>query len=161
MISTVRFAAALKKASQCFKNLAFLEIEPHSALKSTVINTMIATDFPDVPYFHSCYRYKMNFESMLKSAGEIIAADSPINRNAINKADRIIESDLIFENDSVLTDLPDYQWDHKKSHWAETRANWNLRHRKFPRHPLLGARAFGDDPLELSWRNKLVLSEVQ
>lgn len=160
MVSTVQFAAALKEASRCHKDLAFLEIGPHPALKSAVIDTMTANGLPDVTYFRSCYRYQPDFESMLESAGEIIAAGLPIDRKSINSADRMIESDLVHETGRVLTDLPSYQWDHKMSHWAETRASWNLRHRRFPRHPLLGARAYGDSPLDLSWRNKLILSEV-
>ena len=161
MVSTVRFAAALKEASRYHKDLAFLEIGPHPALKSAVIDTMAATGLPDVTYFHSCHRYESDFETMLKSAGEMIDAGLPINRTSINRVDRMIESNLVHETGSVLTDLPSYQWDHKTSCWAETRANWNLRHRRFPRHPLLGARAYGDGPLGLSWRNKLILSEVK
>lgn len=160
MVSTVQFAAALKEASRWHKDLAFLEIGPHPALKSAVIDTMAALGLPNVPYFRSCYRHQSDFDSMLESAGKIIAAGLPIDRKSINRVESTIEFDVVRESSRVLTDLPGYQWDHKMIHWAETGASWNLRNRKFPRHPLLGARAYGDNPFGLSWRNKLVLSEV-
>ena len=160
MASTVYFAAALKEASRCHRDLAFLEIGPHPALKSAVIDTISATGSSDITYFRSCCRNKPDFESMLESAGDIIAAGLPIDRKSINRVDNTINFDPVYQTSSVLTDLPSYQWNHEVSHWAETRASWNLRHREFPRHPLLGARMYGDNPLNLTWRNKLMLDEV-
>ena len=154
MVSTVRFSAALKACLDFDPEISrVLEVGPHPALQSPaqeVLRSMGKTE--NCAYFHSCVRGKDDYETMLLSAGSMIAHGLPVDTLAVNQ----ISPSTV----NVLTNLPSYQWDHSTSFWAESRLSQNLRFRQFPRHQLLGSRYLEDTASCPSWRNLLMLKEV-
>ena len=159
MVSTVRFSAALTSCLTFDPEIGvILELGPHPALQSPaqeVVRTLGKAE--RTSFFHSCVRAKDDYDTMLLSAGAMIARGLPMKTLAINQAGCPEDSSYV---PNVLTDLPSYQWDHSTSFWAESRLSRNVRFRRFPRHQLLGARYLEDTDLCPSWRNMLMLKEV-
>lgn len=161
MISTVLFAPAL---AGCLKShpqtSTIVEIGPHAALKGPIQETLRTLDSDSVEYHHSLVRDKHDLEALLGSAGAMIGHGIPLELAHINGQEIVNGLQCTYEQGSVLKDLPSYRWDHSTSFWSESRVSRNVRHRKFPRHQLLGSRYLEDIPSYPSWRNHLMLKEV-
>lgn len=160
MVSTVRFSTAVTEAMQAHDLDVLVELGPHPALERPAVDTVTALGKESVRYLSSCVRNKDDFVSMLGTVGEMINANIRLKCESINSVEDFDGVNTKFASSKVLTDLPRYQWDHRISHWAETRVSRNTRHRAFPRHQLLGARSSNDTSLNASWRNILLLKEI-
>ena len=158
MVSTVRFSAALKTCLAFDPEIgATLEIGPHPSLQSPAQEVFRALGKAGgSSFFHSCIRNKDDYDTMLLSAGAMMARGLPVMTSALNRIDYSDSSHM----PNVLTDLPSYQWDHSTSFWAESRLSRNVRFRQFSRHQLLGARYLEDTDTCPSWRNLLMLKEI-
>lgn len=161
MISTVLFAPAL---AECLKShpqtSTIVEIGPHAALKGPIQETLRTLDNDSIGYHHSLVRDKHDLEALLGSAGAMIGHGIPLEMTHINGQEIVNGLQCTYKQGSVLKDLPSYRWDHSTSFWSESRVSRNVRHRKFPRHQLLGSRYLEDIPSYPSWRNHLMLKEV-
>jgi acyl transferase domain-containing protein len=160
MVSTVRFSAALTEAMRAHDLDTLVELGPHPALKGPTVDTLTALGKGEVKYLGSCMRNKDDFISMLETAGEMVTANIRVKCENINGLEIVNGIDAKIEAGKILTDLPRYQWDHSLSHWAESRVSQNHRLRAFSRHQLLGARSNSDTPLNATWRNILLLKEI-
>ena len=161
MVSTVRFSDALQQLIQEAAPDAVIEVGPHPALSGPARDTMASLGLRDVPYFHSCYRGKPDRAALLESVGEMIPTGLRVKWHCINALEILNGSDVLHEVGSVLTDVPRYQWDHSVVHWGESRVSLNVRHRRFPRHELLGSRVPTDIPVAPSWRNVLSRKDIE
>ncbi|KAI9718693.1 MAG: Type I Iterative PKS [Candelaria pacifica] len=161
MVSTVRFSAALTACIRDHPELSMVfEVGPHSALKAPTIETLRNLGRESVQYFNSCLRGKNDFESLLDSAGGMLAGGAPLNSGSINARGEIDDLHCKYVSGNTLTDLPSYQWDHSNPFWAESKISRNIRYREFPRHQLLGSRYSEAIQFRPSWRNLLMLKEV-
>ncbi|KAL8887286.1 MAG: hypothetical protein Q9192_006350 [Flavoplaca navasiana] len=159
MTSTVQYAAAINSClEECLDLDCVLEIGPHPALKSPTQTMLSARHKNDVAYIGTCRRDTDDFESILRSAGELLVAGVPLRTAAIN-AEPGIPTD--HKHGTVLTDLPGYQWNHSASFWSESRVSRNLRNRQFPRHELLGSRYVDDIPSRACWRNNISVDDIE
>ena len=162
MVSTVQFSSALTECMYHHPEISvILEIGPHPALKGPAQETLRSLGRNSVDYFHSCLRGKNDMETLLASAGAMIARGVPLKTPNIN-AREVVVTGLRFAHElgNTLTNVPGYQWDHSTSFWTESRISSNLRQRRFPRHQLLGSRYVEDLPLCPSWRSLIMLKEV-
>lgn len=153
LCSPVNFAGAMVAATKVYPSIVLLELGPHPALKCPTLETLDQHCGQERRYFHSCHRGHSSFRSMLGSAVEMMESGINIDSSQLNGLSDALSTHLTPENHPVLTNLPSYPWDHSQSHWGESRASRDLRFRAFPRHPLLGSRAFGDNPNQMFWRN--------
>ena len=161
MISTVKFCAALEECMKGYPNVAtVIEIGPHLALRGPAQEILQALDKSHVRYLPSCIRGQKDFETVLSSAGAMIAIGLPFQVSNINAREIVDGLQCRYEPGNILTDLPSYQWNHTQGFWAESRVSRNVRFRKFRRHQLLGSRYVDDIPNCPSWRNRLVLKEI-
>lgn len=161
MTSTVRFAGAMNQCLEKNPDVdSIIEMGPHPALKGPIQEILRPRGKDSVHYFSTCRRGTDDFESMLTTAGEMIAAGSPFDPSAVNATEVCIDSTWKYEYGNVLTDLPGYQWNYTASFWSESRVSKNLRFRAFPRHELLGSRYADDIPLRACWRNHLDPSAI-
>ena len=161
MISPVQLFPALTACMDYHPEATtVVEIGPHSALKGPAQEILRSLGRNSLEYFHTCLREKHDFETILESAGAMIAHGIPLNTPNINANEIIDGPNFKHEYGNVLTDLPSYQWDHSTPFWTESRISRNIRQRRFPRHQLLGSRYVEDTPLSPSWRNLLMLKEV-
>ncbi|KAL8979635.1 MAG: hypothetical protein Q9205_005077, partial [Flavoplaca limonia] len=134
MTSTVQYAAAINSCLDKFPDLdCILEIGPHPALKSPTQTMLSARHKNDISHIGTCRRDIDDFESILRSAGELLVAGVPLR----------------------------YQWNHSASFWSESRVSRNLRNRQFPRHELLGSRYVDDIPSRACWRNNINIDDIE
>ena len=159
MTSTVQYAAAIKSCLEEYPGLdCVLEIGPHPALKSPTQTMLRARHNNDIPHIGTCRRDTDDFESILRSAGELLIARVPLGTAAINAESGISTDD---KHGALLNDLPGYQWNHSASFWSESRVSRNLRNRQFPRHELLGSRYVDDIPSRPCWRNNISVDNIE
>jgi acyl transferase domain-containing protein len=60
----------------------------------------------------------------------------------------------------VLTDLDTHPWNHKNSHWVESRVSKTLRGRNLPVHDLLGTPTLDSNPFSKRWRHIIRPSKI-
>ena len=161
MTSTVRFSTAIEKCISEFPlDTAFVELGPHPALRGPALEMLRTLGRDNADHFQTCTRGEDDLESLLRSAGSMIAADVPLDTPNINAQEVVNGLECHHEVGSVLTDIPSYQWNHSNAFWSESRLSRNVRFRKFPRHELLGSRYLDDIAARPCWRNQLMLKEV-
>lgn len=145
----VRFNTAVRNLLAAEPNNIFIEIGPHPALKAPI--THILRDVPGAACAHlpTLERHEDGNTSLLRLAGSLFALDAPIDiRGIVPKTGR------------VLLDLPTYPWLHNAVHMYVPRSAARFKQRRFPRHPLLGARVVEGNDIEPAWRNMLDLKEA-
>ncbi|KAK2608325.1 hypothetical protein N8I77_006943 [Diaporthe amygdali] len=154
MVSAVRFADAFTGVlldddeEQAVDIL--LEIGPHPALKGP--SEQVASELKlDVSYLASLTRNRPAFECLLETAGQLFAANYPVNLVAVN-ADQTHPS-------TFLTDLPTYSWNHRHYWTPTTRAMRSTQHRKH-NHTILGTPVPHSTPHSMLWRNYIRVSEI-
>lgn len=161
MVSTVQFSATF---TECLhhhsENMVVLEIGPHPALKGPAQEILRSLNMNAIGYFDSCVRGKDDVESLLHSAGAMIAQGMPLNTSNINACQIRNASGYTSAIGKVLTDIPSYSWDHSTPFWYESRVSRNVRFRKFVRHQLLGSRYLDDVPSRPCWRALWMLGEI-
>jgi len=161
MVSTVQFSAAF---TECLRhhseNMVIVEIGPHPALKGPAQEVLRSLDTKSVGYFNSCTRGENDIESLLQSAGAMIALGIPLNTSNINAIEDYDGSGSSFAIGKVLTDVPSYSWDHSTPFWYESRISRNVRFRHFLRHQLLGSRYLDDVSSRPCWRALWTLREI-
>ena len=161
MTSTVRFSAAIEKCMHDSPlDTAFIELGPHPALRGPALEVLRTLGRNNADHFQTCTRGEDDLESLLRSAGSMIAADVQLDTPKINAQEVVNCLECHHEVGNVLTDIPSYQWNHSNAFWSESRISRNVRFRKFPRHELLGSRYVDDIAARPCWRNQLMLKEV-
>ncbi|KAH9876419.1 hypothetical protein J1614_003550 [Plenodomus biglobosus] len=156
LVGCVRFSGALQKLCQSELGTdILLEVGPHSLFKLPVKEILEATwgDKSGIQYFSTLARDKPADNTLLEAASQLFANGFPVDLHAINFPTEPKHSL------SVLTDLPQYPWNHTRSYWNESRLSRDYRFRKFPRTDILGAPVHDWNPLEPRWRNFMRLRE--
>ncbi|KAG7053867.1 beta-ketoacyl synthase domain-containing protein [Colletotrichum scovillei] len=127
----------------------FLELGPHSALRSYLLDTFSAEDrFSDLSYATILRRKFDGAQTALEAMGQLWTKGCDVDINRVNE----VTSDT-----HMLVDLPPYAWNHKLSFWDESYLSREYRLREKPRTDLLGYRIPGTpDP---TWRNFLRCNE--
>ena len=161
LVGSVRFAGALEKL--CTSNPGegmhsadiLLEVGPHALFKLPVKETLesMGGDKSRIQYFSTLVRNKPADNTALDAAGSLFAHGHPVDLHAIN-----------FPSEpkqplSVLTNLPQYIWNHTRSYWCESRLSRDYRFRQFPRTDILGAPVSDWNPIEPRFRNFMRLRE--
>ncbi|KAK6002135.1 hypothetical protein QM012_001773 [Aureobasidium pullulans] len=127
-----------------------IEVGMHCALAGPIkqIRSSLGLRPEDMCYLPSIVRGEDNVEHVLKLAGELWAADHPIDLTAINGPG------------CFVPDLPPYQWNYEEGLlWTENRLSRQIRFRKNARHDLLGSLV-PSSPLNPTWRNRLRIKDV-
>ncbi|KAI0837758.1 hypothetical protein F5Y06DRAFT_297186 [Hypoxylon sp. FL0890] len=161
MTSTVRFSDAVGAMTRALKVDAVVEVGPHPALKGPAEDTFADLNVKGLPYFWSCSRGEADLSCVLQNVGRMITHGLRLRCDRINAIESVDSCGVVsYQTGRVLTDLPQYSWDHSNSFWGETRQSYDYRHKEFPRHELLGSSAPSGNPLVRSWRNLMLLSEL-
>ena len=163
LVSQVRFSAALtemrlyllsQKPSRSGVKDIFTEIGPAAALQRPVRDTIIQTsNVREIEYHSVLKRGVSGVECCLDFLGRMHCIGSKFNLLPINSPTSR-ESDL-----QMLTNLPQYPFNHQQSYWTESRISKNFRMRKHARNELLGTPSADWNPTEPKWRNVIRVTE--
>ncbi|KAL6903104.1 polyketide synthase [Trichoderma evansii] len=131
------------------EDTVYFEVGPHAALSGPLrdIFKSVQTSTAST-YVPTLIRKESGPKSILSSLGRLYQEAVPVDI-AATTAGR-----------TVLTNLPNYAWQHDTAYWYESRVSRDWRLRKFPPHELLGNRILESDDLEPAWRNMFRLDDV-
>lgn len=146
--SPVLFSASAQHVIQDMPGATFLEIGPHAALKGPLRQIFQHCQSKSV-YFPTLVRGENSATNLVTAVGRLFAHGYKIDLSLINPT-----------HASVLTDLPNYSWNHSTEYWIENRISQAWRMPKHPHHELLGSRCLESTDLEPSWRNVLQKSDI-
>ncbi|KAL4964020.1 uncharacterized protein BDV14DRAFT_201275 [Aspergillus stella-maris] len=157
MTQPVQFAAALHTAlsGSGDKFKAALEIGPHPALQSPVLQTIEEAHL-DIPYSGILSRGKNDVAMFSEALGMLWAHCKPGTVD-FTSYDQTFFNPII---PAFVRDLPSYPWDHSQSYWFESRVERARRTRKGPVHPLLGVPYGDETETEVKWRSFLIPKEI-
>ncbi|KAM0470501.1 hypothetical protein ACHAPX_009867 [Trichoderma viride] len=131
------------------EDAVYLEIGPHAALSGPLRDIFKSVQMSTAStYVPTLIRNENGPKSILSSLGRLYQEAVPVNLAATTTGR------------TVLTNLPNYAWQHDTAYWYESRVSRDWRLRKFPPHELLGNRTLESDDLEPTWRNILRLDDV-
>ncbi|KAF9697918.1 hypothetical protein EKO04_003961 [Ascochyta lentis] len=147
-VEPVLFHSALQNLVKKHNNNLFLEIGPHPALQGPINQTMRSFPTARAEYVATLCRNEDSTTSLTRLAGNLF-----IRHVSFDAA-------VIIPQGRVLTDLPTYAWLHETTYIDAPRNAARYKHRKFPRHDLLGARVLEGNDIEPAWRNMLELKDV-
>ncbi|KUM56794.1 hypothetical protein ACN42_g10406 [Penicillium freii] len=150
--SPVRFDEAIK-AILARGTYHLVELGPHSALQLPIKQNASTIDQSRYIYNSSLIRDQDAWLTTLQLVGSLF-----LHGHDELQYRKMFEDRL---KTRVLVDLPPYPWDYSSpTLWSEPRASTEFRHRKYPRHNLLGSQVSGGSTAGVTWRNILNLNEV-
>ena len=127
-----------------------LEIGPHSALAGPVKDVLAAcVPLRQISYNSVLIRGVSAIESSFSTMGRLFSSGCVVDLTAINQCWNTPE------NTQLLTDLPEYPFNHAGKYWTEGRLFENYRYRTQARHELLGIPVVDWNPLQPRWRHSL------
>ena len=162
LVQPVKFSAAItqmashtskastRKMGVSQRNATYdlIEIGPHSTLRRPILETLATmTHKVGIRYHSVLSRSQPSITSILHLVGAMFTLGYPVAINQVNHVQHEHPSRRF-----VLTDLPEYPFDHSKKYWHESRLNKNLRLREHPRLDLLGTPVPDSNSLEGRWR---------
>lgn len=139
--STVLFNGAVQNLLDDYQNnITFLEIGPHSALHGPLRDIFQQYTGNALDYVPTLVRNSNSTKSLLTTLGELYTRGWNIDFSCINLPG------------TLLTDLPNYPWDHNTEYWKESPIALAWRMKKHPSHELLGSRCLESTDIEPAWR---------
>lgn len=148
--------AVLEDTTMGSGHKVFLEVGPHSALRGTL---------------RQCFKYAAGSAAKASSYVPTLVRQEPSDKCLLSALGNLhclgvsVNLNSIFSKGSVVVDLPRYQWrseritSHGNNH-QNRRMGDAWRHRRFPRHELLGTQVLENIELEPAWRNLLRLKDI-
>lgn len=131
-----------------------LEIGPHSTLQGPLRDILKSLGkTKQIQYGSVLVRKRPAAVTALEAAGQLHSLGYPVNLMEANNLSRARQQL------DMLTDLPQYPFNHAKKYWTESRISKSYRFREYPVHELLGTRAVDWNPLEARWYNRIIQSE--
>lgn len=134
-----------------------IEVGPHTALKTSVRETMKDQGYHPIPYAGVLDRTKSDSLAI----ADLIATMWTNFEPPLIDMRRYIENSPVPQlGKSWLEDAPYYAWDHSKTYWRESRLSEQYHFRRRPPHELLGVRTRDDNHHAMRWRNILKLEKL-
>ena len=154
MLSPVLFSQSVSKmiTEQPDGANLLIEIGPSKALSGPVYQISKATSSP-IEYISAWNRGSDAAETLLEMAGKLFIRGCPIRLAPFNEDDEP-------ESPTLITDLPNYSWNHSIKYWHESESSIDWRFRKFIHHDLIGSKVLGTPWSRPIWKNVLKISEV-
>ncbi|KAF2177304.1 ketoacyl-synt-domain-containing protein [Zopfia rhizophila CBS 207.26] len=154
MVQPVLFEQALKQMLSGKDSPNFLiEIGPSGALAGPT--SQVKKELPgggsDVQYCSAMTRGKDAENAIFDVAGRLFVAGHNTDFTTVNN---------IQKSQKILTDLPNYAWNHGTDYWYESEASQDWRNRKFPHHDLLGSKVLGTAWQAPVWKKTLKLEDL-
>jgi acyl transferase domain-containing protein len=129
-------------------NFVLVEIGPHPALSGPIRQTTLEDNQEVRNYVPTLRRGEDSAMSLMKCAGQLF-------QNRVE-----LKLDAVVTPGRCLQDLPTYPWQRQSGFWAESVSSKNWRHRRFPKHELLGDRVDHTSDSASIWKNALSLEDA-
>lgn len=146
--------ASLVNITEAMSDTHFLEVGPHSTLKSAIKEALPTGWNVEKCYSSVLSRQQQAILTSLTMAGRLHCLGYPVDVAAVNNPSPASKGEQ-----KILADLPQYPFDHSRQYWLESRASTNYRLRMFPHHDFLGTPTSDWNPLEAQWNNRITLEE--
>jgi len=157
----VLFSQALQHLLQ-LQDFQIVELGPHAALKlpiSQICKELKISD-ADLRYYSTLTRGQSSSVTALQLMGKLFLGGVDVSFQKINSIS-ITDAPHNSKNIGVVVkDLPTYKWTYEQLLWTESRASLEFRHRKYPRHEILGSIIGGGNLTDHCWRNVLHVKDV-
>ncbi|KAL9018351.1 MAG: hypothetical protein Q9185_004320 [Variospora sp. 1 TL-2023] len=139
-----------------------IEIGPHNALRSSLQQISKVTSDVSFPrYLHTLVRDGDSAKDMLNTAGNLFLSGFAIDVSRVNSMFcNNGGCDSSMQRESVIVDLPRYQWQYDEPLFKENRWTREWRLRRHPRHDLLGSRVPGCIRSQQYWRNIIRVKDL-
>ncbi|KUJ13246.1 reducing type I polyketide synthase [Mollisia scopiformis] len=135
---------------------SWLEIGPHAALQGPIRDILSSLNrSAEVSYVSSLIRKKSANETFLNATGSLICQGFSVDMIRLNGHGRSSS-----RQPAVLTDLPQYPFNHSVLYWGESAVNKGFRFRQHPHHALLGSQVADWNPQEPKWRLMIRQAEL-
>ena len=151
-----RFQAPVDKIGVPRRNniLDLIEIGPHSTLQRPVKDLLEAYSRKKDTRYHSVLsRFDSSLKMALKLAGDLFSLGYSVVFTEAQNYTKLSRAQL-------LTDLPEYPFNHSQKFWHESRTSKSARLRVNPSHDFLGSTAMDWNHLEPRWRKRLSVEEM-
>lgn len=126
-----------------------LEVGPHAVLQAPVQVILRAHQRAgSVKYDSVLRRHQSSMDTMLVAMGNLYSRGVNVNLRAVNECEGYQASSR-----ALLTDLPEYPFDHSRTYWHESRLSRNYRLRSHRPSKLLGVRSRDWNPSDARWRH--------
>lgn len=130
-----------------------LEVGPHSALRIPIKHTIDAVPGRlQIEYKSMLIKGTSALTTSLNIAGSLFCSGYPVKLARINDPEETSSARL-------LTDVPEYQFNHSQTYWRESRLSRNFRFRFLPEHELLGVPVPDWNPVDARWRKVFRLGD--
>jgi NADPH:quinone reductase-like Zn-dependent oxidoreductase/malonyl CoA-acyl carrier protein transacylase len=154
LVSPVQFTSALLK--MCNESgIAFddlIEIGPHSTMQSAVNETLQDTLSAESSYHATVKRRNPSAGPIIETAGALWCRGYHICLDVVNEIEP--------NSTRMLSDLPQYKFNHESNFLLESRLSSNYRYRQFPRMDLIGAPVPDWDFEHPKWRQFFRVKEI-
>ncbi|KAI1099763.1 polyketide synthase PksD [Jackrogersella minutella] len=162
LTSPVRFFDALQYLTQAAPKLDgikaitdYLEIGPHGALRRPTTETLSqVSNGKESRYASLLSKFNSPLRTTMEVAGRLFTRGYPISVTAVNQQHAEVGASLL------LTDAPQYPFDHSRQYWHESRLSRDWRLRGAAPRSVLGIRSTDWNPLEPRWRKMLSIEEA-
>ncbi|KAH6855501.1 hypothetical protein B0I37DRAFT_423972 [Chaetomium sp. MPI-CAGE-AT-0009] len=153
MVSPVRFSEALTAmVSDSQRPDILIEIGPSGALAGPVSQVLKSVPAAaDITYFPSWSRGADASKALFNVAGRLFNTGHQIDFTRVNQYDEKVR---------VITDLPNYSWNHSIKYWFEPQASLDWRFKPFVTHDLIGSKVLSSPWQAPTWRKRLDLADV-
>lgn len=157
MVSPVRFDSAVQNMISGKTGCNFLiELGPSGALAGPIgqIKNSMPEGSANVEYSTALTRGQEAIDALFGVAGKLFVAGTAIDLAKVNKpAEGLLPP-------AVISDLPNYSWNHGTKYWYESDASHDWRYREFPHHDLIGSKVLGTTWDSPSWRKALAVEDL-
>ncbi|KAJ4350432.1 uncharacterized protein N0V89_009053 [Didymosphaeria variabile] len=136
-----------------------VEIGPHAALRGPLQDTLsVQSGTNGIAYYSSLQRKHPADRTFFTTLGYMACRGFNVK---LDKANGLSQTGpLKAARLRVLSDLPEYPFDHSRKHWTKGRLGNEYRFRRHHKLDLLGKPVVDWNPLEPRWQNFLKLSEM-
>ncbi|KAL8721592.1 MAG: hypothetical protein Q9225_001756 [Loekoesia sp. 1 TL-2023] len=162
MTNAVLFTDAVKNAVASDQQLSFaLEVGPHPALQGPVTQNISGVQSAALPYCGVLSRGNNDIQVFSDALGLLwthLGAQAVDFRSYEKAMSSPSSGDAL--RPKLVVDLPSYQWNHRRTHWHESRRSRKIRSRKQAFHELLGVPSPDSTARDMRWTNLLKVSEI-
>lgn len=130
-----------------------VEVGPHSALQSPIRSVLRHFNNTTSEYMAVLQRGQDGLSTVLGAAGKLFCAGYPIDLAEVNRL-------TAEKNISLISDLPQYPFNHTRQYWYESRLSNSTRFPVQGKHELLGKPVADWNPLDARWRRFLSTADV-